>query len=142
MPADRYFYDIEADYEKDGLRYTLKQELSHLEIDDGKFHMSLARKGIILFDCALCPLHEINRKTMPDINHNALRREAATYCFLTINKAHIENYPDVPIVTIFPKKLGFLTTKIPHLITQRLVGHFSFSDQTGLASLYGQIKNQ
>ena len=142
MPAGRYFYDIEADYEKGGLRYTLKQELSNPEIDDGMFLMSLARKGVVLFDCALCPLHKINHKTMPNINHNAVRREAATYCFLTINKALVEIYPNVPIVTIFPKNLGFLKTKIPNQITQRLVGHFSFSDQTGLASLFEKIMKQ
>ena len=56
MPSNRYFYDINTDYENSGLRYTLKKELNKLEISDSLFLESMIRKGVGLFVCVLCPL--------------------------------------------------------------------------------------
>jgi hypothetical protein len=132
MPADRYFYDINTIYEYDGLRYTLKKEFGKLEISDSLFLESMVRKGIVLFDCALCPLYLLD--------NNVLRRKAATHCFLTINNFQLQEHPDIPIATIFPANLGYLKTEIPVEITSRVKGEFVFSDQTGLNQLYESLK--
>jgi hypothetical protein len=133
IPANRYFYDVNSDYNEQGLRYTLKKEFNKLDLSDEMFLESMVRKGIILFDCALCPLHRLE--------DNTLRREAATYCFLSINIQHLINYPSTPIVTIFPNHLGFLRTKIPSGIMEREIGRFSFTDQTGLSQVYEKFKD-
>jgi len=132
MPANRYFYDINTDYENRGLRYSLKKEFNKLEISDSLFLESMVRKGIALYDCALCPLYLID--------NNALRRKAATHCFMSINHVYLRKHPEVPLVTIFPAKMGFLKTEIPVEIISRVKGEFSFSDQTGLSQLYESIK--
>jgi hypothetical protein len=132
MPADRYFYDINTIYEYDGLRYTLKKEFGKLEISDSLFLESMARKGIILFDCALCPIYQLD--------NNVLRRKAATHCLMSINRIHLNEHPRIPIATIFPVNLGYLKNEIPKEILSRLKGEFSFSDQTGLNKLYENIK--
>lgn len=132
MPANKYFYDINTDYENRGLRYTLKKEFNKLEISDSLFLESMVRKGIALYDCALCPIYLID--------NNVLRKKAATHCFLTINRFLLNEHPNIPIATIFPVKLGFLKTEIPVEITSRIKGEFSFFDQTGLNQLYENIK--
>jgi hypothetical protein len=134
MPAPRYFYDLETKYEGKGLRYTLKKEFGNLELDDSHFLMSMARKGIVLFDCALCPLHQLD--------DNVSKRRSATDCFLTITHQDIAKYPNVPIVTVFPEKRGWLKREIPYEIIRRVVGKFSFTDQTGLSKLFERIKAQ
>lgn len=132
LPANKYFYDIQTDYENRGLRYTLKKEFKKLEISDSLFLESMVRKGIILFDCALCPLYLLS--------NSALRRKAATYCLLSINYKLLNEHPNIPISTIFPANLGVLKKEIPLTITSSLIGEFSFSDQTGLSQLYEKIK--
>ena len=92
----------------------------------------MVRKGIALYDCALCPLYLID--------NNALRRKAATHCFMSINNVYLRKHPEVPLVTIFPAKIGFLKTEIPVEIISRVKGEFSFSDHTGLSQLYESIK--
>ncbi|MBP7678786.1 MAG: hypothetical protein KA096_00010 [Bacteroidales bacterium] len=131
MPAGRYFYDLSSDYDIGGLRFTLKQEFNKSELPDGLFLESLVRKGIILFDCALCPLHKMS--------NNTLRREAATYCFLTINIEHMLSYPKITYVTIFPSHLGFKRNEIPVEILIREKCRYSFSDQAGLYELYNNL---
>jgi hypothetical protein len=59
---------------------------------------------------------------------------------MSINHVYLRKYPEVPIVTIFPAKMGFLKTEIPVEIISRVKGEFSFSDQTGLNQLYENIK--
>lgn len=132
MPANKYFYDINTDYENRGLRYSLKKEFNKLEISDSLFLESMVRKGIALYDCALCPLYLID--------NNALRRKAATHCFMSINHVYLRKHPEVPLVTIFPAKMGFLKTEIPVEIISRVKGEFSFSDQTGLSLLHENLK--
>lgn len=133
IPASRYFYDINPDYKAGGLRYTLKKEFNKLDISDSLFLESMVRKGIALYDCALCPLHQIK--------NNTIRRAAATYCFLSINIQHLINQPNTPFVTVFPTHLGFLRTQIQSEILDREIDRYSFSDQTGLNQLYEKVKS-
>lgn len=128
MPANRYFYDINTKYENGGLRYTLKREFNKLEVADSEFLQFLTRTGIVLFDCALCPLHLLK--------NNTEKRKAATYCLLSINHKHLTQNPSIPIVTIFPKSRGYLKSYIPDEIKIRIVGEMSFMDQSGLKILY------
>lgn len=132
MPSKRYFYDLEKDYNEDGLRYTLKKEFNKLDLDDSLFLVSMSRKGIILFDCALCPIHKLE--------DNVAKRKAATHCFINITIDNLNKFPDVPIATIFPQHRGFLKREIPEEILSRVIGGFGFSDQTGLRELYERIK--
>ena len=134
MPNSRYFYDLNTNYDHDGLRFTLKDEFGKNDINDGLFLISMCRKGIILFDCALCPLHKLD--------DNILMRKAATHCFLTINIEKIEELKHIPIVTIFPSNRGWNVSELPLSIKNRIVGNFGFSSQFGLASLFEQIKKQ
>jgi len=97
-----------------------------------RFFQSMVRKGIVLFDCALCPLYKLENIT--------LRRKAATHCFLSINRFQLDEYPGIPIATIFPANLGYLKSEIPNDILKRVKGEFSFSDQTGLSQLYESLK--
>lgn len=80
----------------------------------------------------MCPLNEIK--------NNALRREAVTHCFMSINRIHLNEHPEIPIATIFPVNLGYLKTEIPIDILNRVKGEFSFSNQTGLSELYEGLK--
>lgn len=132
VPRDRYFYDLETYYNNRGLRYTLKKEFRKLDVDDGSFLQSFNEKGIVLFDCALCPIHKLE--------NNVKKREAATYCFLNHTQMHIIKYQDIPIVTIFPNHRGFLKTRISSTIMSRIIANFSFTDQSGLNDLYEKIK--
>jgi hypothetical protein len=74
------------------------------------------------------------------IDNNVLRWKAATHCFMLINHIYLRKYLEVPIVTIFPAKMGFQKTEIPVEIISRVKGEFSFSDQTGLNQLYENLK--
>lgn len=132
MPPNRYLYDLDTNYKQKGLRYTLKQEISEVGIDDHAFLHLLELKGIILHDCALCPIGSL--KT------NKEKRAASTYCFLTINQTFILKNPDVPIATIFPSKRGYLKNEIPFEIKSRVIGNFRFSNQLGLNELYKKVK--
>lgn len=128
IEADRYFYDINTLYPYDGLRYTLKIEFGKVEISDSLFLESMARKGIVLFDCALCPLYLIE--------NNALRRKAATHCFITINRFNLNEHPGIPIATVFPAGQGYIKKEIPAEILSRVKGEFSDADQAGLSELF------
>jgi hypothetical protein len=132
MPSNRYFYDINTDHENRGLRYTLKKEFNKLEISDSLFLESMVRKGIALYDCSLCPLYHLD--------NNVSRRKAATHCLMSINHIYLNQFPDIPIFTIFPLKLGFMKTEIPGDILMRVKGEFNFSDPTGLRQLFETLK--
>ena len=127
MEADRYFYDINTIYEYDGVRYTLKKEFGKLEISDSLFLESMARKGVVLYECALCPLYLIE--------NNVLRRKAATHCFLTINRFNLDEHPGITVATLFPVGLGYNKKEIPAEIISRVKGEFNDADQTGLSGL-------
>jgi len=134
MPSKRYFYDLETDFTVEGMRYNLKKEFDQLEISDSQFLESLISKGIVLYDCALCPIHLFD--------NNVDKRKAATYCFLTQNISFIEENNDVPIATIFPSKRGWLKTKIHSDIKNRVSGKFGFQNVSGLKDLYLKIEKE
>ncbi len=131
MPASRYFYDLETDYPESGLRYSLKREFGKLDLSDSQFLISMSRKGIVLLDCALCPLHQLY--------DNVTKRHAATYCFLTITHETISKFPDTPIVTVFPSNRGWLKSEIPFEIRYNVKGECTFSDQSGLSDFYKEL---
>jgi hypothetical protein len=134
MPSKRYFYDLETDYENTGMRFNLMREFGQIELSDGQFMESFRRKGIVLYDCALCPLHKLDS--------NVDKRRAATYCFLTQNLGFLKETKDIPIATIFPSNRGWLKTEIPYDIIGRVSGEFGFNDVSGLKDLYLEIKQE
>jgi hypothetical protein len=131
MPNQRYFYDINTEYQNRGMRYNLKVEFDQEELSDSEFLESFRRKGIVLYDCGLCPIHKLD--------NNADMREAATYCFLTQNIKWIENN-NSPIITIFPSNRGWKTTQIPDNIINRTRSKYSFNNIIGLKQDYELIK--
>lgn len=134
MPAKRYFYDLDTDYIASGMRYNLKKEFNQNDLGDISFLKSLQKKGIVLFDCALCPIYLLDSNTE--------KRHAATHCFLTQNIPFIKETKNVPIATIFPSKRGWLARSIPFDITHRVTGKFGFNDLSGLHNLYLKIENK
>lgn len=104
MPASRYFYDKQSSY-NEGFRYNLKKSLN-IASDDELFSF-LQKKGVIVMDCAFCPLHCLST--------NKARRHSATYCLQHHNKNLILKYPNVPIFSFFPSKLGYLKSEIPDI---------------------------
>ncbi len=136
IPANRYFYDINSDYENSGMRWNLKKEFEQLDLSEGQFLESFSRKGIVLHDCALCPLHKMAKEQ----KYSILRR-IATYCLLTHNLDFINNNPEIPIATIFPENRGWLKTELPWEIRNRVIAEFSFNNVTGLKDLYLKIKS-
>ena len=107
------------------MRYTLKKEFGKIEISDSLFLESMARKGIVLYDCALCPLYLIE--------NNVLRRKAATHCFMAINRFNLDEHPGIPVATLFPVGQGYIKKEIPAEILSRVKGEFSDADQSGLS---------
>src|SRR5258706_4838593 len=61
IPANRFFYDKSTDYSMDGLRYFMRLELADGGSDDQLFAY-LKDNGILLVDCALCPLHRLKEQ--------------------------------------------------------------------------------
>jgi len=137
MPATRYFYDINSDYETGGMRFNLQKEFDQMEISESQFLESFTRKGIILHDCALCPIYLLVKKI-----RIAVAKEVTSYCFKTHNFDLIIKTPEIPIATIFPVGRGWLKKELPYEIRRRIVAEFSFSDLTGLKDLYLKIKNE
>ena len=121
IPADRFFYDLDRDYENRGLRFNIKEEL---ELDSDQDVLWYFRKwGIVLADCALCPLFQLES--------NAAKKHAASLC-LRNNTIHILNInPEAPIITIFPTHRGYLKNEFPE-VDKRKVEEFSFNDLSGL----------
>lgn len=105
IPANRYFYDKQS-YYNDGFRYSLKASLN-ISSDEELFSY-LQKKGVIVIDCAFCPLHYLSTKS--------IRRHSATYCLQRHNKKIILNYPNIPIFSFFPSKLGYLKREIQDII--------------------------
>jgi len=135
IPNSRYFYDVNSEYNTEGLRYTMKKEFSKTNISDSEFLLFLSRKGIILYDCALCPLHKLD--------DNTARRHAATYCFLTITNKELQKHSHlIPIATAFPKKKGLLISKISENINARIKQSYPFSSQKGLFDFYNNLTDK
>lgn len=121
IPKDRFFYDLDTDYEKKGLRFNIKEELG-LEFDQAVLNY-FTRKGIVLTDCALCPLFLLDS--------NVEKRHAASFCLRNNTFSILTINPEVPIVTIFPTHRGYLKNDFPE-IERRKVDEFLFNDLTGL----------
>jgi hypothetical protein len=128
-PANRFVYDPDSDYSHLGLRTYLRRELTGTD-DDAALFSFLDRRRVWIADCALCPLYLL--KT------NKQKRHAATECLLRYTRAHLDQYPEVPIATVFPAHRGFLKLEVPD-IQERVVRAFDFSDLSGLRRLVGAV---
>ncbi|MBN1320394.1 MAG: hypothetical protein JXA87_06065 [Thermoleophilia bacterium] len=125
-PANRFIYDPDADYDsRPGLRTYLRRELTGTD-DDAALFSFLDRRRVWIADCALCPLYLL--KT------NKQKRLAATECLLRYTRVHLDQYPEVPIATVFPAHRGFLKLEVPD-IQKRVVKALDFSDLSGLRRL-------
>jgi hypothetical protein len=126
MPANRYIYDLQTSYKSRGLRYDLKKELYSTAISDEEFIDKLCKDKILIVDCGYCPLH--------NLDNNTQKRHAATICLQRHNLAVFQQFPDVPVVTIFPKKRGFLKRELPDL-SNLIVARYDFGNLTGLKAV-------
>jgi len=125
LPRNRFFYDETSNYLNGGLRYNLRRELVGSGSDRDLFRY-LSKQGIILVDCALCPLFKLENKTE--------RRYAATLCLQNNTFPYLDLNPGAPIITIFPAHCGFLQRPLES-IKERIIGNFRFSKLRGLKKL-------
>jgi len=121
IPANRFFYDLDTDYEKKGLRFNIKEELG-LPSDQAVLNY-FHRRGIVLADCALCPLFLLDS--------NADKRHAASHCLKNNTGSILNINPEAFIITIFPAHRGYLKNEFSD-IERRKIGEFSYNDLTGL----------
>ena len=127
IPADRFFYDLDTDYTKDGLRLMMMDEL---ELDtDADVIRYFRKRGIVLADCAFCPLHDLGSK--PE------KQKAASQCLRNHNLNILEINPAAPIITVFPANRGYLKSEFPE-IESRKVASFSFLKLSGLKAMIEQ----
>ena len=117
IPAGRFFYDQASKYSKNGLRYLLKKELVG-NGTEGELFTYLRERGILLVDCAICPLHKLK------CNNDKIL--SATFCLQRNTISNLYLNPIAPIITIFPKNRGFLKESLPN-IQNRIIGQFQFS---------------
>ena len=127
IPDKRYFYDVNSDYTNDGLRYDLRKGLGINS--DTELFTYLQKKGIVILDCALCPLHRIK-----DCKK---QRHSATHCFKLHAEIFIKNHPNIPIYSFFPSNRGLLKTYNPSL-SRRINREASFKN---IQPIIDYIKN-
>lgn len=120
FPVNRYFYDIDSNYENSGLMCNLRTEYG-LQTDI-EMIMKFRELGVVVYDCAYCPLHLLESKTD--------QRHAATLC-LKNYKRHFLHQNTCPIITFFPAKRGFLKSELPE-IASRIISGYQFSKLTGI----------
>ena len=132
IPNKRFFYDKQSDYSKDGLRFLLRQELINDDSDEKLFGY-MRTNGIVLTDCAVCPLHKLNEN-----NDKIL---AATFCLSRNTKLYLSLNPNAPIITIFPYKRGFDKNSLPD-IGKRIVANFQFTNLNGLKKTIEKLLNK
>ena len=142
IPNGRFVYDPQSNYRNNnGLRKQLCIVLINANYPPNINHCSqcpnfnmllnyLRDKGILIVDCALCPLHMLNRFSG--------RRHAATICLNNNTGIYLNVTPNAPIITIFPRNCGFLKTKKPH-VQNRVIKELSFSNLAGLKNAIEQI---
>jgi hypothetical protein len=66
FPANRYFYDIDSNYDHGGLMYNLKREYGlRTNID---MIEKFREMEVIVYDCAFCPLHKLTNKSDQQIS--------------------------------------------------------------------------
>ena len=123
FPKDRFIYDLQTSYNNSGLRYNLKTELYNLTCSDKQFLANLQSEKIMIVDCAFCPLFFIDS--------NTYKRKAATHCLQQHSLPLLQQFAQVPIITIFPLHRGFLKRQLPD-ITKRIKAEFDFGNLLGL----------
>lgn len=147
IPLKRFIYDRNSDYRKGryGLRKNLCKELLGGCPDDVKSCKNcqnfdvlmeyLRNKGILVVDCALCPLHIICQTEN--------RVKAAINCLKNNNIYYLERFKDSPIIAIFPskviKKSLFEDLKNLQEIGGRILKVFQFSSLQGLENMIEQV---
>ena len=134
IPSNRFIYDLDSRYDQGGLRRDLCRELLGIDGDCGARLIAFLReKGILIVDCALCPLHKLGEKKY--------RRHAATMCLSNNTHKYLDKSPNAPIITIFPSRSGFLKSQVHFNITRRIArdGEFSFKNITGLRAKIHEI---
>ena len=144
IPRTRFVYDRRSNYHerhaRKGLRTWLCKELLGVSCPPDIGHCSqcphldrllelLRCKGILIVDCALCPLHRLDKKD---------RRRAATLCLQNNTKRYLDIAPNAPIITVFPAGCGFLRRQLPN-VQRRVVREFAFENLSGLKSTIEQI---
>ena len=120
FPENRYFYDIDSNYEHGVLMFNLKKEYgiqTNIEMI-----MKFRELGVVIYDCAYCPLFRLDTKTD--------QRHAATVC-LKNYKRHFLHQNTCPIITFFPAKRGFLKSELSE-IASRIIAEFKFSSLQGI----------
>jgi hypothetical protein len=120
FPKDKYIYDLKTNYDTSGLRYNLRVEFG--QQSDNDLMLLFRELGIIVYDCAFCPLHRLNDDVEKIL--------AATQCLMSY-KIDLLNNTDCPIITFFPKGRGYIETEVPS-VTSRIVARFQFSKLQGL----------
>uniref|UniRef100_A0A7J2TLC4 Uncharacterized protein n=1 Tax=Archaeoglobus fulgidus TaxID=2234 RepID=A0A7J2TLC4_ARCFL len=144
IPKNRFVYDRDSDYRK-GLRKNLCEEL----LNECPKHVKSCRecrnfdelmeylrsKGILIVDCALCPLHRISQ--------TKIRVKAAVNCLKNNNIHYLEISADAPVIAILPKNVKSslienLKESLPE-IGIRIVGDFQFTRLQGLKSTIEQF---
>jgi len=123
-PATRYFYDLDSNYENRGLMYNLKQEFGIST--NKKMIIKFRELGVVVYDCAFCPLHLLENKTD--------QRHAATHC-LKSYKLEFFKENTAPIITFFQSKRGFLKSDLPEIEKDRIAGAFNFNSLHGIKNL-------
>jgi len=143
IPYSRFVYDVQSNYRvKVGLRTRLCKELINARCPPNVRHCNhcqnfnvlldyLRNEGILIVDCAFCPLHLLENKFKN-------RRYAATLCLNNNTIEYLKVTPNAPIITIFPCNCGFLRRKKPY-VQSRVVEEFSFSNLEGLKDAIEQI---
>lgn len=129
IPEKRFFYDKNTDYSHDGLRYYVRKELVKNGTDEELFGY-MTRNGIVLVDCAVCPLYKIKQD-----NDRVI---AATFCLARNTQQYLKMNSEAPIITIFPLKGGFAKNSLLQ-IEKRIVGKFQFTRLNGLKALVENV---
>ena len=146
IPHGRFVYDPQSNYYRNrGLRIQLCRELINANCPSNINHCNqcphfnqlldyLRNEGILIVDCALCPLHKLQRYRD--------RRVAATLCLNNNTGVYLNVTPNVtpnaPIVTIFPSNCGFHKSRKPH-VRNRVRKEFGFSNVEGLKDTIKQL---
>lgn len=150
IPYSRFVYDPQSNYRfgknvRVGLRTRLCEELLNAKCPPNINHCNqcqyfnqlldyLRNKGILIVDCALCPLHKKDHRRLTYKD----RRIAATLCLNNNIIQYLNISPNAPIITIFPSKCGFYKTKKPY-VRKRVKGEFNFSNLRGLKDTIERI---